>query len=219
MKLPAKPVHCALLLASLVSFPAMAHAHHAEFMNDQPFLQGLSMPIHGLDHLLVAISVGLIAAQLGGNCLWAVPALFSVSVVFGGILNVMGIPVPLVELGILASIAVFGGMLAWGTRLSLLFTLGVIAVFAAFHGNALIPSDAGAQRLLLLVAGCVLSALFLQAIGIGAGLLLPRIAQGPIYRYAGFAMLLAVVVIASFPQVNSTIINAIESAAANSLPR
>ena len=74
-----------LLLASLVGLPSLAEAHHAEFMTAEPFLQGISMPIHGLDHMLVTIAVGLIAAQLGGNALWAIPGIFSVFVLLGGI--------------------------------------------------------------------------------------------------------------------------------------
>ena len=81
----------ALLLASLVGLPSLAQAHHAEFMTGEPFLQGISMPIHGLDHMLVTIAVGLIAAQLGGKALWAIPGIFSVSVLLGGILNIMGV--------------------------------------------------------------------------------------------------------------------------------
>ena len=113
----------ALLLASLLGLPSLAQAHHAEFMTGEPFLQGISMPIHGMDHMLVTIAVGLIAAQLGGKALWAIPGIFTVSVLLGGILNIMGVPVPLAEYGILASIAVFGGLLAWGSHLSILLTL------------------------------------------------------------------------------------------------
>src|SRR5438067_8162899 len=47
--------------------PVSAFAHHAEWMRNRPFVQGLSMPVHGLDHMLVAISIGLLATQLGGR--------------------------------------------------------------------------------------------------------------------------------------------------------
>jgi hydrogenase/urease accessory protein HupE len=82
-----------VLLASLVGLPSLAQPHHAEFMTAKPFLQGISMPIHGLDHMLVTVAVGLIAAQLGGKALWAIPGIFTVSVILGGILNIMGVPV------------------------------------------------------------------------------------------------------------------------------
>ena len=83
MNKPMKASPYALLLASLIGLPSLAQAHHAEFMTGEPFLQGLSMPFHGLDHMLVTIAVGLIAAQLGGKALWAIPGVFSASVLLG----------------------------------------------------------------------------------------------------------------------------------------
>ena len=131
-------------------------------MTAEPFLQGISMPIHGLDHMLVTIAVGLIAAQLGGKALWAIPGIFTVSVLLGGILNIMGVPVPLAECGILASIAVFGGLLAWGSRLSILLALCLTVLFALCHGSALIANDTLVQNMPAFVAGCLFSALLLQ---------------------------------------------------------
>ena len=200
----------ALLLASLIGLPSLAQAHHAEFMTGEPFLQGLSMPIHGLDHMLVTIAVGLIAAQLGGNALWAIPGVFSACVLLGGILNIMGVPVPLAEYGILASIAVIGGLLAWGSRLSIFFTLCVVALFATFHGSALIAGDTSFHSMPVFVAGCLFSALLVQGAGIALGLLLQRALQLRIYRYAGFAMIVAAAVISMFPSVNDFVIKLIE---------
>ncbi|MGA7903947.1 MAG: HupE/UreJ family protein [Terrimicrobiaceae bacterium] len=200
----------ALLLASLVGLPSIARAHHAEFMTGEPFLQGISMPIHGLDHMLVTIAVGLIAAQLGGKALWAIPGIFTVSVLLGGILNIMSVPVPLAEYGILASIAVFGGLLAWGSRLSILLTLGVTVLFAFCHGSALIANDSSVQNMTIFVAGCLFSALLLQGGGIALGLLLQRGLRLRVYRYAGLAMLVAASVISLFPSVNGFVINLIE---------
>ncbi len=205
-----KTFSSALLSAFLVSLPSLARAHHAEFMTSEPFLQGVSMPIHGLDHMLATIAVGLIAAQLGGKALWAIPGIFSVSVLLGGILNIMGVPVPLAEYGILASIAVFGGLLAWGSHLSILLTLCVIALFAFCHGSALIANDSSVQLMPAFIAGCLFSALLLQGGGIALGLLLQRVLQLRVYRYAGLAMLLAAVVISLFPSANDFVINLIE---------
>ena len=179
-------------------------------MTAEPFLQGISMPIHGLDHMLVTIAVGLIAAQLGGKALWAIPGIFSVSVLLGGILNIMGVPVPLAEYGILASIAVFGGLLAWGSRLSILLALCLTVLFALCHGSALIANDTLVQNMPAFVAGCLFSALLLQGGGIALGLLLQRVFRLRVYRYAGLTMLIAAVVIGLFPNVNDFMINLIE---------
>jgi len=73
-------------LGFLITFfmPGVLLAHHAEWMRDKPFVQGLSMPIHGLDHIMVTLAVGLIAAQIGGYALWAIPAGFSLMLLLGG---------------------------------------------------------------------------------------------------------------------------------------
>jgi len=169
------------------------------------------MPIHGLDHMFVTVAVGLIAAQIGGRALWGVPAIFSVSIVLGGILNIMGVPVPLVEYGILASIVVCGALLAWGARVSVLVTLGIVALFAFLHGNALIANDGFVHNLPVFIVGCLVSGLALQAVGIGLGLLLARTLRLPVYRYAGFAMLALAVVISAFPTVNDCVIHLLEN--------
>src|SRR5258708_36626145 len=64
-------------LLGILLIPSAAFAHHAEWMKGKPFVQGLSMPVHGLDHMLVTFAVGLIAVQIGGYALWGVPGGFS----------------------------------------------------------------------------------------------------------------------------------------------
>jgi urease accessory protein len=199
-----------LLLAALLFAPALAQAHHAEFMRDKPLLQGLSMPIHGLDHMLVTIAVGLIAAQIGGRALWAAPAVFTLALLGGGIANLCGVPIPFVEQGILASVAIFGALLAWRTRVSVAVTLLIIGLFAALHGNVLIANDGYVHFFPPFIAGCLISALALQALGIGIGLALNKITGVPALRYAGFATLTAAVVIGAFPSVNDVVINLLE---------
>jgi len=63
-------------LLGILLIPSAAFAHHAEWMKGKPFIQGLSMPVHGLDHMLVTFAVGLIAVQIGRHALWAVPVAF-----------------------------------------------------------------------------------------------------------------------------------------------
>ena len=196
-------------LGSLLS-PSLAHAHHAEFMRDKPFLQGISMPIHGLDHMLVAIAVGLIAAQIGGRALWAAPAVFTLAVLGGGIANLCGVPIPFVEQGILASVAIFGALLAWRTHVSVAVTLLIIGLFAVLHGNVLIANDGYVHFFPPFIVGCLISALALQALGIGIGLAMNKITRFPALRYAGFAMLTVSLLITEFPSVNNVVINLLE---------
>lgn len=199
-----------LLLAALLFAPALAQAHHAEFMRDNPFLQGISMPIHGLDHMFVTIAVGLIAAQIGGRALWAVPAVFTLAVLGGGIANLCGVPIPFVEQGIFASVAIFGALLAWRTHVSLTVILLIIGLFAALHGNVLIANDGYVHFFPPFIAGCLISALALQALGIGIGLAMNKIKRFPALRYAGFAMLTVPLLITAFPSLNNVVINLLE---------
>ena len=199
-----------LALAGLLFAPALAQAHHAEFMRDAPLLQGISMPIHGLDHMLVAIAVGLIAAQIGGRALWAAPAVFTVAMLGGGIANLCGVPIPFVEQGILASVAIFGALLAWRTHVSFTVILLIIGLFAALHGNVLIANDGYVHFLPPFIAGCLISALALQALGIGIGLAMNKITRFPALRYAGFAILAVALLIPEFPSVNNVVINLLE---------
>jgi urease accessory protein len=134
-----------------------------------------------------------------------------VSVLLGGILNIMGVPVPLAEYGILASITVFGGLLAWDSRLSILLTLCVVALFASCYGSALIASDSNVHNVPVFVTGCLFSALLLQGVGIALGLLLQRVLQRRVYRYAGLAMLMAAAGIGLFPSFDDFMINLIKS--------
>jgi urease accessory protein len=199
-----------LLLAALLFAPALAQAHHAEFMRDNPFLQGISMPIHGLDHMFVTIAVGLIAAQIGGRALWAVPAVFTLAVLGGGIANLCGVPIPFVEQGIFASVAIFGALLAWRTHVSFTVILLIIGLFAALHGNVLIANDGYVHFFPPFIAGCLISALALQALGIGIGLAMNKIKRFPALRYAGFAMLTVPLLITAFPSLNNVVINLLE---------
>jgi urease accessory protein len=205
-----KTSRSAQFLIAVVFIPTLAQAHHAEFMLDRPFLQGMSMPLHGVDHMLVTLATGLIAAQIGGRALWAVPGIFSLSILAGGLLNILGISMPMVEYGILASIVICGALLAWGSRVSLFATLGVVALFAFFHGEALIANDGFVHNLPLFIVGCLISGVVLLSAGIGLGLLLSRVPRLPVYRYAGFAMLAAAVVVVSFPGANDCVIRLLE---------
>jgi urease accessory protein len=197
------------LLGSLL-IPSAAFAHHAEWMKGKPFIQGLSMPVHGLDHMLVTFAVGLIAVQMGGYALWAVPAAFSLLLLLGGVMNVSGIAVPFVEHAIFASIIVLGGLLAYHRKLPLLAGLAVVAFFAVFHGVALVGEGPHNGWFFLFAAGCLIAAWAVLGSGMAVGLLLKRLNQAQEIRYAGWVMIGAAGLIAVFPSLNDVIIHLLE---------
>ncbi len=76
------------------------------------FAAGVAHPLHGLDHILAMVAVGLWAAQLGGRARWLVPASFVSVMALGGALGMAGIPMPFAEQGIFASVLILGVLIA-----------------------------------------------------------------------------------------------------------
>ena len=60
-------------------------------------MTGFAHPMGGLDHLLAMVAIGLWAASMGGRALWAIPAVFVMTMLLGGGLAVAGLTVPFVE--------------------------------------------------------------------------------------------------------------------------
>ena len=85
---------------TLLSTAALAHEETGQAAG---FLAGLAHPVSGLDHVLAMVSVGLWGAQLGAPALWLLPVTFPMVMAFGGMLGLMGVPLPGVEVGIALS--------------------------------------------------------------------------------------------------------------------
>jgi urease accessory protein len=97
------------------------------------------------------------------------PVAFPLVMAFGGMLGLMGVPLPGIEYGIAASAIALGAaiMFEWKPRLAVAALL--VGVFAIFHGHAhgteLPPGQSG----LLYSIGFVMSTGCLHAVGIGIG--------------------------------------------------
>ncbi len=155
------------LIAALFLVSPSLYAHTGGHI-DHSLTSGLLHPLTGIDHLLVLMAVGLIAAKQGGKALFAFPAVFLALMAAGALLNTYGIQIPFVESLIALSLVAFGllSSINQKQRAKILF-LGV-SFFAVFHGYAHaaeIPADAGAvlyfsslmlMSLAICLAGCVL---------------------------------------------------------------
>ena len=135
------------------------------------FVSGLRHPASGLDHVLAMISVGLWGAQLGAPAVWLLPIAFPMAMATGGMLGLLGIPLPGTEIGIAVSAVLLGGAVMTESRLPLAAAAILIGFFAVFHGYAhgaeLPPGDDA----LLYSFGFVIATGCLHAIGIAAGLI------------------------------------------------
>jgi len=191
----------ALLAAVLLFASSAAHAHTGVGAT-HGFAHGFLHPISGIDHVLVMVAVGLIAAHLGSRALWAVPLSFAAMMIVGGAAGMAGMVLPFVEIGIGLSVVILGAAVAFGLHLPTVAAMAMVGLFAIFHGHAHgaeIPESTSGFEYAL---GFVTATATLHACGIGLGLLLGRLgeAQGSrVSQVAGGAMALAgVAILAGF---------------------
>ena len=149
-------------------WPALAWAHTGPG-RVEGFLAGLRHPVSGLDHVLAMVSVGLWGAQLGAPAVWLLPVTFPMVMAFGGMLGLVGVPLPGVEVGIALSGILLGLSLVAEWRPPLPAAAVIVGFFAIFHGHAhgaeLPPGASG----LLYSLGFVVATGTLHAVGIGIG--------------------------------------------------
>jgi len=145
---------------------ALAHPQAGEAKG---FLTGFRHPISGLDHVLAMVAVGLWGAQLGSPAIWLLPVAFPMVMAFGGMLGLMGVPLPGTEVAIAASAILLGAAVLFEFRPALPLAALLVAFFAIFHGHAhgteLPPGQSG----LLYSMGFVIATGCLHAVGIGIG--------------------------------------------------
>ncbi len=165
-----------LLAVPMALLPAVAFAHTG-VGEASGFAHGFAHPVSGLDHILAMVMVGILAWQLGGRALWLVPASFVLVMALGGGLGVAGVDVPFVEVGIALSVVVLGAMVALGVNAPVAAAMGLVGLFAIFHGHAHgaeMPEDAGGVAY---AAGFMLATALLHAAGLAAGFLIGRAGQ------------------------------------------
>ncbi|HEY6373510.1 MAG TPA: HupE/UreJ family protein [Candidatus Acidoferrum sp.] len=156
-----------LLIFLLLCAPwALAHTQKGEAVG---FLTGFRHPISGLDHVLAMVAVGLWGAQLGSPAIWLLPVLFPMVMAVGGMLGLMGVPLPGTEYGIALSAILLGAAILFEVRPSLTIAGILVGFFAIFHGHAHGTELPAGQSALLYSMGFVIATGCLHAVGIGIG--------------------------------------------------
>jgi urease accessory protein len=177
-------------VALLLAVPTLVLAHE-ESGQAAGLLAGLLHPVSGADHVVAMIAVGLWGAVLGPPALWVLPVAFPLVMALGGLLGLLGVPVPYVEVGIALSALVLGALVLLEARPSLPVAALVVAAFAVFHGHAHgreLPSGASA---LLYSLGFVVATGLLHAVGIALGVAHRWAAGRRLVRAAGAGVALA----------------------------
>jgi urease accessory protein len=162
------PAGLLLLLLLLTALPAEAHTGAGAVGG---LFGGFLHPIFGLDHVVAMVAVGLWGAFLGAPAIWLLPVVFPLVMAGGGVLGILGVPIPAVETGIALSAIVLGTMVAFAARPPLWFAALIVGAFAVFHGHAHgaeLPPGADAVAF---SAGFVIATGLLHLCGIGIGLL------------------------------------------------
>jgi urease accessory protein len=158
----------AILAFTILLMPAIAAAH-VETARADGLLAGLHHPVSGFDHVLAMASVGLWGAELGAPAIWLLPVTFPIAMAFGGMLGLIGVPLPGVESGIALSAVVLGVAVLTAWRPPLWMAAVVVGVFALFHGHAHGTELPAGTSGLLYSIGFVVATGLLHAAGIGIG--------------------------------------------------
>lgn len=117
----------------LLAAPAAAHTGRPA----GGVLDGAVHPLLGLDHLLVMVAVGVLAATAPDRRVaWLVPVTFVGGVLAGGVAGLSGFEVSALEALIAASLVVLGGLLVTPARSRALWLPLVVAASGAPHGFA-----------------------------------------------------------------------------------
>jgi urease accessory protein len=178
------------LPAALALAPTAAFAHTGTGAIGG-FTSGFLHPILGLDHLLAMFAVGIWGTQIGGRSVWSLPVAFPMIMAIGGFLGASGVPFPFVERVIALSMIVLGAVIAMAFKPPEWVAIGIIAVFAIFHGHAHgaeLPRSADPASYGI---GFVLATGLIHLAGIVFGLFIGSRAPGRVARASGIAIALA----------------------------
>jgi urease accessory protein len=133
------------------------------------FASGFFHPLFGFDHLVAMVAVGLLSVQIGGRAIWYVPSAFVVVIGLGGLLGLLGVPLPAVEGVIALSVVALGAAIAAERAWPVWLAMAFVGFFALFHGHAHaaeVPRLAAPE---LYVAGFMVATALLHLTGVGIG--------------------------------------------------
>ena len=162
-----------------------AHVQRGEIVS---FRTGFEHPISGLDHVVAMIAVGLWGAQLGAPAIWLLPVAFPMVMAMGGMLGLMGVPLPGSEIGIAASAMLLGSAVLSEARPPLMLAAVIVTFFAVFHGYAHGAELPPGQNGLLYSMGFVIATGWLHAVGISIGVVHRWLWGQRLLRMAGGAV-------------------------------
>ncbi|MCX7097380.1 MAG: HupE/UreJ family protein [Methylococcales bacterium] len=127
---------------------------------------GFIHPLHGADHLLAMLAVGIWAAQMRGSAIWLLPLTFVGVMSLGGLAGATGVLLPGAEAVVLLSCLVFVGLITRKIRFSSQTNVLIVAFFAFFHGYAHGQEISTSASLISYTLGFMVATLLLHGVGI-----------------------------------------------------
>ena len=180
-------VVAAATMLLLFAVPALAHTGSST----GGFIGGFAHPLFGPDHVVAMVAVGLWGAFLGPPAIWLLPIVFPLVMAFGGVIGILGVPLPGVETAIALSAVVLGTMVALAARPPLWVAALIVGAFAIFHGHAHGAELPPGADVVAYSVGFVVATGLLHLTGIAMGLLARWPAGRIAVRTAGGAIALA----------------------------
>ena len=196
--------------------PAQLFAHAS---GEHGMLAGLLHPLHGLDHLLAMLAVGLLGLRLAGSAeQWdaqpldgsfglrvaVLPLAFLGGLFAGSLAGLQGIVLPGVEFAIVLSVIVAGlalvagpalhdRLVAFGGRdVTLAFVAPAVGLFAVYHGVAHGLEFTGSEQVVPgYIIGMLLSSTLLHALGALLAYFALRSQASMVLRLSGAALVLS----------------------------
>jgi urease accessory protein len=183
-------------MVATVAFVSSAFAHTG-VGQATTFASGVAHPLHGADHIITMLAVGLWAVLAGGRAIWVWPTAFVATMLAGFAAATLGLHVPFVEPAILSSVIILGVLVALSVKAPIWLGAVIIGLFAFFHGHVH-GTEALAAGLIPYAAGFAVATAALHVAGIGLGLSAERsLGKLAIPTIGGAAALVGIALIGS----------------------
>lgn len=130
------------------------------------YINGFIHPFHGLDHILVMLSIGVLAFRLRDMYMWLLPVTFVAIMEIGSLVSHFAFKIPDTESMILLSCFIVSVISLKKENFSIPFILFIISYFAFFHGYAHAVEFSSKDGFFSYNIGFIVATLLLHTIGI-----------------------------------------------------
>nr|WP_283105114.1 HupE/UreJ family protein [Shewanella dokdonensis] len=136
------------------------------------FIYGLLHPFEAMDHILVALSVGMLCTMLERGIVCLIPVAFLFFMSLGSIAGILHVPIPVGDPFLALGVVALGGIIALNRSMPVSFAMAFVGIFAVFHGYEHGASMPAGTAPLAYLSGLLAGTVLLQLLGIIGGKML-----------------------------------------------